>query len=63
MVIITKLLYEMRFVVNNRQEPYGCSFPFFKACVLYIYISMRYIVMEKEDHGGGAMDLGAKPVA
>ena len=24
---------------------------------------MRYIVMEKDDHGGGAMDLGAVPVA
>jgi len=24
---------------------------------------MRYIVMEKDDHGGGAMDLGAEPVA
>jgi hypothetical protein len=34
MVIVTKLLYEMRFVV-----------------------------MEKDDHGGGAMDLGAEPVA
>ena len=25
-------------------------------------ISMRYIVMEEDNHGGGAMDLGATPV-
>ena len=26
------------------------------------YISIRYIVMEEDNHGGGAMDLGATPV-
>ena len=61
MVIVTKLLYEMRFIVNNRQEPYGCVFPF--KGLRAVDISMRYIVMEKDDHGGGAMDLGAAPVA
>jgi hypothetical protein len=38
MVSVTKLLYAMIFIVNinNRQEPYGCLFPFM-ACVLNIY--------------------------
>ena len=38
MVRVIKLLYEMIFIVNinNRQEPYGCLFPFM-ACVLNIY--------------------------
>ena len=29
----------------------------------YIYISMIYIVMVEDNQGGGAMDLGATPVA
>src|ERR1043165_368100 len=38
MVIVTKLLYEMRFIVNNRQEPYGCGFSFLRpACCIYIH--------------------------
>jgi hypothetical protein len=29
----------------------------------YVYISKRYIVMIKDNQGGGTMDLGARPVA
>jgi hypothetical protein len=34
----------------------------FMACVPNIYISKLYIVIEKENQGGGTMDLGAMPV-
>ena len=53
----------MRFIVNNRQEPNGCLFLLFYG-LRAVSISMGYIVMEEDNFfGGGAMDLGAKPVA
>ena len=59
MVIVQRLLYAMKFIVNNRREPYGCVFFY---GLRAIYISIGYIVMVEDNQGGGAMDLGATPV-
>ena len=61
MVIVTKMLYAMRFIVNNRQEPNGCLFLLFYG-LRAVSISMGYIVMVEDNQGGGTMDLGATPV-
>ena len=61
MVNVTKLLYEMIFIVNiTTGRSLWLSFIFYG--LRAICISMRYIVMVEDNQGGGAMDLGAEPV-
>ena len=62
MVVVTILLYAMRFIVNNRQEPYGCLFLFILWPTRSKYIHGIYCNGGRQV-GGSAMDLGAKLVA
>jgi hypothetical protein len=56
-------MYEIIPIVSYKQQEGAIwsFFIFYSLCAMYI--SRRYIVMDEDNQGGGATDLGATPVA